>query len=343
MTMFGRKFLCVATVAAMSVCAEPAQARDSGQDFGQEDFAPLTSSDRALRPKRPRRFFGRPAKDTPERQLRYAQALQEAGRLRKAHRQFKALVHEWHDADEAPIAQKTFAELLEQRRKYSRAFNEYQYLAHYFPGRFSFRDVFDAQFRIASHLMRQRSFQFLFFSGFDASERALPLFKQILENAPYAERAADAWFHIGTIHEDAKDYVRAADAYETLVVRYPQSDYVSEALYRRAACLYNEAIRHPRDERGLLIAYGALAAWIQQNDGSDRETLTEARQRLGDMQARIVEMHYERAAFYDTLARKPSAAIIAYTSFLEQFPASEHSDIVRARVRELTAKAEQGK
>lgn len=322
----------------LGTCAAPLWAGPRGADFDTDEQAAWTSGERALRPKRPRTLFGRPAKDDPAQQWQHAQKLREAGRLRRAQRQFLALVHEWHDSPEAPKAQKALANLLAQRGKHSRAFDEYRYLSHYFPGHVSERTLLDTQFRIATEIMHSRTMTFLLLPGFQNPARALPYFKTIVASAPYAERVPEAWVRIGMIHESNQDYAAAAEAYETLIIRYPGSDYVAEAMTRRAECLYAEAVRYPRDERGLVMAYGAVADWIERHGGSDPEAEAEMRQRLGELEQILVDKHYQRAAFYDTLARRPRSAIIAYSGFLETFPASAHSKTVSERIRELEAK-----
>ncbi|NQT94005.1 MAG: tetratricopeptide repeat protein, partial [Lentisphaerae bacterium] len=129
-------------------------------------------------------IFIRPAKETAAEELAHARSLAAEGRLGRATRHFDALVREWHDLPEAAVAQRELSVLLEKRRRYVRAFEEYQYLADFFGSRSSYGEVLDRQFRIANHVMNARVGRFLFFKGYRSPERALPLFEALLRNAP---------------------------------------------------------------------------------------------------------------------------------------------------------------
>ena len=50
---------------------------------------------------------------------------------------------------------------------------------------------------------------------------------------------------------------------------------------------------------------------------------------------------YDKALYYDRIARKPKAALLAYKRFAEQFPHSGWTTLAEIRIQELTSMLEQ--
>lgn len=278
-------------------------------------------------------WFHRPSKSTPAEQLAYAESLRKEGRLRKAGKQFRALVHEWHNSPEGPKAQLAFAQVLEERGKYPAAFEEYQYLVDFYVGQFPYEQVMEHQFQIARQIMTSRRMAILFLPGFDRSQEAQPLFEKIEQNAPNWDRAAEALLFVGLIHEQNGNYDEAVFAYEDLLYHHPENSRARQASYRRAYCLRLLAEKRNRDEDTLRRTLSALAAFLR--DYPDAPEAAEAQKDLDRLNDRLVCMYFDQARFYDTLARKPEAALKAYKEFVRQFPLSVQADQARSRIREL--------
>lgn len=310
-----------------SVVMLPAQEEDAFED----DFANVQKR------KRPS-FFYRPAKDSPAEQLQYADALRESGKTRKASRQYRALVHKWHDAPEAVIAQLRYAMLQEERGRYRQAFDEYQYLIDNAAGEFTYDDVLKKQFKIANLIRTARHGRILGLPGFEAPERALPLFEQIVANAPNWDRSAECQFFIGLIHEEEKSAELAVAAYETVQLRYRASEFAPTAAFRRAECLTRMANRHPRDEESAKRALSALSAFLIEYPADPGAA--PAREYLDTLKERLADMHFERAIFYDRISKKPAAAVIAYTDFISKFPTSPRRAEAEARLNALEKEVE---
>jgi len=301
------------------------------------DFEVDSDEKPVSRKKRPS-FFRRPAKDTPGEQLAYARALRWEGHLRGALKQFRALVHSFHDAPEAAAAQQAYADLLSQRGRYLLAFHELQYLIDNFAGQFRYTEALEKQFEIANCVRTQRRGKFLFLPGFQDPERALPLFEKIVENAPNWNLTPQSQFFVGAIREETKKYDLAVLAYENVERRYPDSDLCSEAAFRRACCLHRISKSRPRDEVSCQDALAAFACFLRdypQNSDAERAQIN-----LAELREHRAAMYYERAVFYDRMARRPAAAIIAYTDFLKNCPSSKLTNKAEERIGELKTELE---
>lgn len=283
-------------------------------------------------------FFKRAAKDTAEEQMAHADELRKRGSLKKAESAYRALVHSWHDSPVASQAQMNYAEILLERGKYRRSFDEFQYMVNSFAGQFDYDSVLDQQFKIANTLMTRKRGKFLFFPGFTSPERALSLFEQIVENAPEWSNTPQSQFNIGLIHEQGGDFLSAVEAYEVVRSRYSGSDYAAGGAFRRAHCFYELSKRSPRDEQLCRRAQMAVAGFLRNFTGDPNEVA--AREYEEQLKNRLADLYYNIAVYYDKKVHKPAAAVIAYSDFIKQFPSSERAVEANRRRDELEAKLE---
>jgi hypothetical protein len=123
-------------------------------------------------------------RDTAAAQLEYAHDLRAPGKLRKAGKAYRALVITWPGSAQAPEAQYGYAQMLDARGKLLDAFDEYEILMTRFVGGFPYDAVLQRQFEIGQSVMNRRRGSFLLFGGFQAPERAVPLFEASCATAP---------------------------------------------------------------------------------------------------------------------------------------------------------------
>jgi outer membrane protein assembly factor BamD (BamD/ComL family) len=284
-------------------------------------------------------IFRRTARPTPAEQFTYAESLQEKGRLKAAAKQYHALVRRWPDAPQAARAQHAYARLLDERGKYLDAFDEYEKLIREYSGFFPYKEVLERQYEIALWLKDRRKGKFLLFPGFYAPERAIPLLEKIVQNGPEWERAAEAQYMIGQIYDQNKQYELAAVAYTTVQYRYPHSAFAQRAAFAKAVDLYRLAQESPYDQELAQSAQAALDYYIMTY--SDPDTLPTAKRYRQTLEQRQAKTAYDQAVFYDKLAHKPRAALMAYKRFLQQYPHSGWTTLAEMRIQELKSRVEQ--
>lgn len=319
--------LCCAVLAAAAPLSAPAQGDDEAVGSLYERRLASTKTQKKGS------ILLRARMDNPEAQLAFADGLRARGEERAALKQYRALVVTWHGSPQAPQAQLATAELLEERGKYTDAFEEYSYLTRHYSHGYDYDAVLDRQFRIANHLMTTRAGGFLWFDGFRASERALPLFRALVDNAPNWERSHLAQFYIGVIHEEKKEYTEAVVAYESLFYRYPNSPHAAEASFRRAICLVNLANRSRNDEGAAEEAITALAQFLRWHPNDPKAATV--REELDAMKERLARKHFEIAEFYEDNVDRPKSALVAYRAFVQRFPASDLTPRAEARILSL--------
>ncbi len=278
-------------------------------------------------------FFRGPAQNNPTDQFAYAQSLHEGGRLRRAGRQYRLLVRHWPAAPEAPDAQLAYAQVLEERGRLVRAVDELDRLSERYVGRYPHEAALEKKFHIAERMIEERRGQWFIFPGFNAPERALPVLENIVRMGPRWERSPQAQLMIGQIREEIGHREEAVLAYERVETRYPRTPQAQEAAFGRVRVLMDLANRYPRDQDTLEAAFTTLALTLQQFP--EAEEAEEGVVKLRDLHERRAAMVYNRAQFYDRIARRPLAAEIVYERLLANFPDSELAESARIRLDEL--------
>jgi TolA-binding protein len=268
----------------------------------------------------------RPAATAAAAQLARAAAAERAGELRSATGAYDALVRQWPESAEAAAAQLGVARLLERRRKYARAFDEYLYLLHYYADRLPVEGALQRMFAIANH-----------YRGKGSDGRARVMFEQVARLAPQWSRTPAAWLQVGLLQQEAGDTIEAAATFERLVGDYPGSAEAGEAATQAAFCRVRLARRYANDEAIGARALAALSAALR--DHPDHPAHARLQQEFDDLLTRRMEQQFATSAFYDSPRHPPSAAIAAYTEFLRRFPDAPQAAQARGRLAALTAAA----
>lgn len=278
--------------------------------------------------------FNRPSKSNPADQLAWARSLRDDGRLRKATRAFRALVTTWPGSPEAPSAQLELAQTLDVRGKLEDAFEEYDGLTRRFTGGYAYDEVLRRQFEIARAILDKRRGGLLIFGGFRAPERAIPLLEKVVQNGPRSPYAPEAQFLIAQAYEWSDQLELAVVAYMTAQHRYPTGPWAEKSSFGRARMLVRLSEENPNDEETLEQAWAAVAVFLNTYPKSDDAPVAQAYRET--LLRRRAKAAYDKALFYDRLAKRPAAAHQAYSTFLRQFPNSEWTAVARARMEELS-------
>lgn len=273
----------------------------------------------------------RPKKKTPAEQLAYSERLVERGRLRSASSAFRALVYTWPDSPEAPRAQLKFAELLDRRKRYADAFDEYQFLIQYYPGHFAYNDVIRRQYELALMTVSwKRGFLFI---RWREREKAISMLETMLQNAPHWEKADEAQYEVGRLYEEMGQEEMAIMAYAMVQQRYPRSPLAERALFNEVRCSYTLSRRY-RHSSDLRMNAAAMAKdFLYRHPRS--EFSAQARLYLEELYREQAEALYRQAQVYERTAPSLSSAVMIYERLITEYPASLWAQPARARIEHL--------
>ncbi len=279
--------------------------------------------------------FSKPAKENPADQMVHAEELLAARKLRQAGKAFRSLSITWPSSPEAPMAQWAYARILDSRGKKEAAFDAYQELMEKNAGRFPDYDkVLLRQFEIAKWLMEKKRAT-LFFGGFEAPEKAIPLFESIIKNGPRAPFADEAQYLIGSAYERSFEYELAVVAYSATLHRYPLSPFAEQASFGRARALTAISDDYPNNPQAMEEAWAGVMAFMRSFPGSSLAgEASGMRDRLLNRRARS---EYEVARFYDKVAKRPQVALESYREFVQLYPRTDWTEPARERIEALAA------
>jgi outer membrane protein assembly factor BamD (BamD/ComL family) len=282
-------------------------------------------------------FTVQPARDNPSDQLRHARELREAGKRKPALRELERLVLKWPGAPEAPEAQWQRATLLEEMGRLQEAFDAFQELLTRYPGEAPYTRALESQVRIAETIEKRRKATFWFFKGFTTPEQAIPYYESIVASAPSWERAPELLYRVAQIRRGTWESEECLPVFNRVIAEYPQSPYAEKAAFARAEVTYADTLNHPNHEERARSAWADVTLYLTRF--TDRQHTEEAMRMQAELRARLARFAYDRAVFYDRIARRPAAAITAYEAFVRDFPISEWTETARARIAELRSSA----
>jgi len=273
---------------------------------------------------------------TPAEHWEYANKLREKGRLKKADRLMLYLVNRWPNSKEAPQAQRARADMFYERGEYKKAFTAYQYLVDNYSSRMrDYNSVLEAQFKIASKIMKKRRLRWLF-GGYKSPEYAVDYFEQIIRNGPQWERATEAQFLIGQAYQEAEELEEAIAAYGVLLYRYPESSLAEDAAWQRILCLDELRKEYPNNLDILDKIVLATTVFLTIYPETDRrDEVIQLRNNLYEVKA---QKAFDIGTFYEKVPKNSKAALLSYKKMIEEFPKSRLVPDAQKRVEELEKK-----
>lgn len=294
--------------------------------------------DESLDSQRKFHLFGGPDRKGPEAQWENIQEMVTRRHYRSATRHSGYLVDTWPEHPLAVKAQRLRADLYFARGRFSDSFDAYQGLIDRFSGQIDYEEVLALQLECARRLETKKFSAFFGLGSYTDPLEAVPLYRQLLTNAPRIEMSPEILLRIGKIQYDKYKYSEAIIEFDLLEQRYPRTALAEEAAYLRASAFEKIALKHPTDLGPQESALQAISHFLETYPNSSR--VEDLRQRRRVAYERLALERFEQGRFYEKRANNPAAAIVSYQSLLTQFPDSEWTAPARERILSLTPHAE---
>lgn len=305
---------------------------------GCASFGPSAPVERTDNPDLRTGFFTSPSRTTPQEQWDYAASLEQAGKHSKAARAYRNLMYQWPDDPLAGPAQMRRADLHMVMDEPAQAFKHYRFLLERYPDRVAYGEVVDKMIAITVAEESRVHGKFLFLPGYTDPVQAVPLYRDIVRNAPRHPRAAGCLLRVAQIHHEAFEFDEAITACNELIAAYPQTPEEETAVFQKVLSSEAITVEKRNDDQAARAARAAALFFVDRYPDSPKTP--EARATAQRMYDRLATSHWNRAHYYDAIARKPKAALLAYRKLVEQFPVSEWTEPAKARITELTLQLE---
>jgi outer membrane protein assembly factor BamD len=222
------------------------------------------------------------------------------------------------------------------REDFQLAFQSYQELIDSYAGQFEYESVLRQQLE-AARKQETKVYKAMFgLNSFQRPMAAIPMYRQLLTNAPKMREAPQILFDIAEIYHRKRNFQQAIQEYRLLEQRFPNHPLAENAVLRMAEAYTALAERHPTDVRPLEGALDTLTYFKARF--AESTFLPDVRLKRKEVYDRLAALRFEQAMFYEENLRRPQAALVGYRALVEQFPDSEWTLPARERILELTQK-----
>lgn len=275
-------------------------------------------------------------KDTPKEQLLYAMDLFEAREYRRALEEFKKLVAYYRRSEAAAEAQYYIGRCHEYLENPYHAFEAYQNVIENYPFSQRIDEIIKREYDIGERLFEGEKIKFTGLAFKATPEHIIEVYKKVVGNAPYSEYAPMAQYRIGQLYKRLRLYREALEAFQKIVVDYPDSEIVNDAEFQVAICASAGSLGSAYDQELTVKAIEKFEEFARSHP--DSELVKEAQKERTNLIEKKAASLYETAQFYEKRKRYKSA-IIYYEDIVDNFSTASVAPLAMERAEVLRRKA----
>ena len=274
-------------------------------------------------------------KDSPKEQFDWAMSFYDAKDFQRAATEFEKLAKQYEFSEYASKAQYYVGLCYENMNKYYIAYQNYQKAIDNFPHIANTEEILAREFAIANLYLSKPGPKVLGADIMAPLDRAVEIFKKIVENAPYGKFAEDSQFKLGEALKKSERYEEAVQAFHKIVEDYPKSKLTTQAMYEESQCAYKASLKPAYDAAATDNAIKTFEKFVGKNKDADlAKTADTTMRRLKD---NVAEKSFKAAEFYESQG-KTQAAIIYYQDVIDAYPDSSFVDKAKVRIEALKTK-----
>ncbi len=255
------------------------------------------------------------AKQTPQEQLRWALSFYEAKEYSRALLEMETLVRRYPHSTEASEAQFYAGRCYEALENYERAYKAYDAVIQKYPNSGRIQEVLEQEYRIANLFYSGKKRKIAGLEILPSHEKAIEIFKQIVEHAPYGSYAELSQYKIGECYKKIGNYAEARRAFEKLIEEYPKSQLLDDAKYQIALVTFKMSRAASYDEEATDKAIAEFSKFVEEHPES--ELVQESQEAVHELRERKAEKAFEIAEFYAKQEEWPAAKVY-YDKVIEQ-------------------------
>jgi TolA-binding protein len=276
-------------------------------------------------------------RDTPEEQFKLGYQRFQEDDFKGAIEAFTKLVRYYDKSKYAPEAQFYIGQAYERLGKYYHAFQAYQKIIDTYPYTPRVDEVISLEYKIGNlYFLRNNEDRNIMdrLSFLDDNNKAIEIFKKVVDNSPYGDYAPLAQFKLGLIYKRIGDYAGAEEAFKNLITGYPGSDLTNDAVIQLAEVASEKEVKVDYSQEGTEVAIRRLEEMSKVGD-----ILEEGDEILTKLKDRKAKSIYNTAKFYEKQKLYDSAAIY-YEEVVKQYPDSAWAVVAAEKVAALGKKGD---
>lgn len=271
-------------------------------------------------------------KDSPKEQYDWAMSFYNAKDYQRAAAEFEKLAKQYEFSEYASKAQYYVGLCYEDMNKYYIAYQNYQKAIDNFPHIANTEEILAREFAIGNIYLEKPGAKVLGTDIMAPLDRAVEIFKKVVENAPYGKYAEEAQFKMGEALKKSERYEEAVTAFHKIVEDYPNSKFATKAMYEESLCAYKASLRPAYDATATDNAIKTFEKFVYKNKDADlAKNADTTMKRLKD---NVAEKSFKTAEFYESQGKK-QAAIIYYQEVIDSYPESSFVNQAKTKIEAL--------
>lgn len=275
-------------------------------------------------------------KDSPKEQFDWAMSFYTAKDFQRAATEFEKLAKQYEFSEYASKAQYYVGLCYEDMNKYYLAYQNYQKAIDNFPHIANTEEILAREFAIGNLYLSKPGPKILGTDIMAPLDRAVEIFKKVVENAPYGKFAEEAQFKLGEALKKSERYEEAVQAFHKIVEDYPKSKLYTQAMYEESNCAYKASLKPAYDAQATDNAIKTFEKFSYKNKDADlAKNADTTMKRLKD---NVSEKLFRAAEFYESQG-KLQAAIIYYQDVIDTYPDSTFVNKAKAKIEALKTRS----
>src|SRR3989338_6661962 len=170
-------------------------------------------------------------KDSPKEQFDWAMGFYDSKDYQRAAAEFEKLTKHYEYSEYASKAQYYVGLSYENMGKYYTAFQNYQKAIDNFTHIENIDEIIEREFNIANLYASKDNPKVLGVDILTSLDKAVEIYKKVVDNAPYGPLADEAQFNMGEALKRAERFEEAVQAFQRLVDDYPSSRFVEKGRF----------------------------------------------------------------------------------------------------------------
>lgn len=257
-------------------------------------------------------------KDSPQEQLQWAMNFYDAKSYSRAIKEFRKLITHYPLSALAAEAQYHIGLSWENLEEDYQAFLAYQKTLDTYLYTSRTEEIIGKEYRIGNLFYAGKKRKILGMTILPAKDKAIEVFRAVVDNAPYGKYADVAQYKIGLCFKENGDFAQAKLEFEKVLKKYPESNLAEDAQYQIALSALESSLDYDYDQGSTDKALKDFKKVIISSPYADisKEEVDTAIRRLEDKKAKKA---YKIGEFYERQGHTESAAIY-YNDVIKGFP-----------------------
>lgn len=268
-------------------------------------------------------------KATAEEQFKWASKLYEEKDYSKAAGEFERLVVKFPNSKYAPSSLYYQGLCLEQLDYYYQAYSSYDRVLREYPTFENIAEIIEKEFKIGEAFLAGEKRKAMGLKLFPSTDSAIEIFTSIAENAPFSDYGAKAQFKVGVALKKTKRYIEAKEAFDKVILNYPESAVAEEARYEVANCSFLATGKPEYEQTQTREAIDEFSQFLGETKNED--LTKQAEEQLLALQEKDAEHLYEIAGFYEKMKKYESAGIY-YKEIIDKYPKTSFADKAKEKL-----------